>query len=330
MKRLILIFIFISTNLFSMTWEFQFKIFRVINGVQVHEPNVAIYISVFDASTGTVVPNTTSYGSTFGYGAYSGEFNAACDIEGVNEPGDTTPNIQPMLPAASYYIIKIGTVYFRIRHLSNADETFYYNLDTGILTLSINNYEVQSSGIGTSHSILLKNNYDGGAMYIDDIYESGIDLNGRVVNRVDYSFPHSLTAVPGLFGTDGYKRLWRIWSNDYSPISQTLNSPGNYSYEARFDREFNLTFQTGGKPFTADGYNYSSDATLYKREQSTFTASASNTTDNDVSFTFLYWKKDGNIVSNNITAAGNAAYVAWYSAKPNVNNRNLTSNSQVG
>ncbi len=127
------------------------------------------------------------------------------------------------------------------------------------------------------------------------------------------------------------KMLWKIWSNSASDLSQYLSTAGNYTnLVAQFDKECHLTFQTNGKPFTADGNNYSSDQTLYKRSDNTFTATATNTTYNDVDYTFLYWKKDGVIVSNSITVSTNATYIAWYTAKPNVNSRNLSSSSYVG
>ncbi len=167
-------------------------------------------------------------------------------------------------------------------------------------------------------------------MYINNEWHSNIPLSGETVSRTTPTFPHELTAVDGQTASDGYKMLWKIWSNGNTLVNQNLGSSGNYFYEAQFDKECQLTFQTNGKPFTADGNNYSTDATLYKRSDNTFTATASNTTYNDVDYTFLYWKKDGVIVSNSITVSTNATYVAWYTAKPNVNNRNLSSNSQVG
>lgn len=86
------------------------------------------------------------------------------------------------------------------------------------------------------------------------------------------------------------KMLWKIWSNSASDLSQYLSTAGNYTnLVAQFDKECHLTFQTNGKPFTADGNNYSSDQTLYKRSDNTFTATATNTTYNDVDYTFLYW-----------------------------------------
>ncbi|MBS3944789.1 MAG: hypothetical protein KGZ42_04775, partial [Melioribacter sp.] len=329
MKKLLLILLITTvTNANPLyTWDWQFFVRNSSNQLV---GGIYIAVAYYDRNTESI--DWIASGHSSSTADYNGA-NAALNIIETNEipEGEIPPNITPAISRMQQYIVRIGNTYIRIEHNGYDDETFYYNTDTYTIS-TYGAYIVHANNCGSLlFNIKLKNDYDGGAMYIRKIYESSIPITGRTVSRLDYTFPHELTAVEGLYGSDGYKRLWAIWNDNFASTTRYLNEAGNYlDFEARFDKEFNLTFQTGGKPFTADGNNYSSDATLYKREQSTFTAIASNITYNDVAYTFLYWKKDGNIVSNNITANGNSTYVAWYSAKPNVNNRNLTSNSQVG
>jgi hypothetical protein len=168
-------------------------------------------------------------------------------------------------------------------------------------------------------------------MYINSELHSSMSLSGETVTRESSTFSHELTAIDEQTATDGYKMLWRYWSDTYGQLSRTLNTAGNYNYEAQFDKECHLTFQTDGKPFTADGNNYSSDQTLYKRSDASFTAVASNTNVDDVDYTFLYWKKDGVVVSNTINVSAHATYVANYSGKPTNGYRSMAFNtSNVG
>ena len=188
------------------------------------------------------------------------------------------------------------------------------------------NYSVVVSGTWSEYSILLKNNFAGGGMYINAEWHSNIPLDGKTVTREGSTFPHELTAVDGQTGNDGYKRLWKIWSNNYSPTSQALNSPGNYTYEARFFKEFNLTFVANSTMYINSNPRTSSWIE-YVRELSSNSAYAVNYSQNYIDYAFTNWSSSGQSYSSPITATGHATYTAVYTGKPNNNYRSITFNT---
>jgi hypothetical protein len=257
-------------------WEFQFSIKQYGQFI-----TAGISVYYYDSSAKKYIG--CGGGTSLNYGNWgSGTWNAVGNISGVDPD---QPDATFTIPYYDEYVVVIGTKYVRIQNCC-ADQTFYYS--NGSLTTEGNN-QVVASGTWADYSITLKNNFASGGMYINSEWHPNISLSGENVSREGSTFPHTLTAVDGQTASDGYKMLWYNWSDTYGSLSRELSTAGNYTgYQANFDKECRLTFQTNGKPFTADGVNYSSDQTLYKRSDNTFTATATNTNYNDVDYTFLY------------------------------------------
>jgi hypothetical protein len=300
-------------------WEWQFSI---KSGSQFISESITVYY--YDSSSKNYIECGGGTSLNYGYWGDS-TWNAVANISGVDpDQYDATFTI----PSYNEYIVRIGNQFVRIQNIGCTDETFTYDGSS----IGTQNYSVIASGSWTNNQITLKNNFAGGAMYINSELHSGMPLNGEPVTRESTTFPHELTAIDEQTASDGYKMLWDKWSDTHGSLSRELSTAGNYTgYQANFDKECHLTFQTDGKPFTADGENYSSDQTLYKRERINFTAVASNTNKDDVDYTFLYWKKDGTVVSNTINVSAHATYVANYSGKPTNGYRSMEFNtSNVG
>lgn len=285
---LLLILLFSGINYADVlyTWDWQFFVKNNNNQLV---GGVYIEVYSYDRANETISSSPISSGFTSYSATYNGA-NAALEMVETNEIPDESisPNITPSIHRMSNYIVLVGNKYIWITHNGSDDITFYYNTDTYSLTTS-GSYIEHTPGVGNMYDIKLKNDFDGGAMYISSVYESSIPLAGRTVSRADYTFPHTLTAVPGLYGTDGYKRLWKIWSNSYSTLGQGLTSAADYlDYEARFDREFSLTFQASGSMYV-NGSTRSSSWTESVIEQTEFTAYANNYTSDGLDNTFTHW-----------------------------------------
>lgn len=301
-------------------WEWQFSIKNSSNQF------ISESITVYYYNSSSKNYEVCGGGSSLTYGNWgSGTWNAVANISGIDPD---QPDATFTIPYYDEYVVRIGNQYVRIQNVGYADETFYYS--SGSLSTG-GNYSVVASGTWSEYSILLKNNFAGGGMYINSEWHSNIPINGTTVTREGSTFPHELTAVDGQTGTDGYKRLWNIWSNNNTNLYQYLNSPGNYTnYVAQFDKEYNLTFVANSTMYINSNQRASSWIE-YVREQSSNSAYAINYSQNYIDYTFTNWTSGGQSFSSPITANGHATYTAVYSGKPNNGYRSLSFNySQEG
>lgn len=305
-----------SSAIMAHQWEFQFSIKSsgqfIIEGISIY---------YYDYSGKKYIG--CGGGSSLNYPKWEGSWNAIGNISGItDDERDATFTINNY----DRYAIVIGNQYVVIEN-TYGDQTFNYH--DGVLTTEGNN-TVLSSGTWTEYTITLKNNFAGGGMYINSEWHSNIPLSGKNVTRTTPTFPHELTAVDEQMGADGYKRLWEKWSNDEGDLSQHLNSQGNYTYEAQFDKEYNLTFVANSTMYINSNQRTSSWIE-YVREQSSNSAYATNYSLNYIDYTFTNWTSEGQSYSSPITAADHATYTAVYSGKPNNGYRSLSFNySQEG
>jgi hypothetical protein len=325
-KIFLLLILFVVTNLSSKAnppiyvWEWQFSIKNSSNQF------ISESITVFYYNSSSKNYEVCGGGSSLTYGNWgSGTWNVVANISGIDPD---QPDATFTIPYYNEYVVRIGNQYVRIQNVGYADETFYYSggsLSTG------GNYSVVASGTWTEYSILLKNDFAGGGMYINDEWHSNISQSGVTVTREGSTFPHTLTAVDGQTGTDNYKRLWEKWSNNEYNLYQYLSSPGNYTnYVAQFDKEYNLTFVANSTMYI-NGNSRTSSWIEYARELSSNTASAANYSQNYIDYTFTNWSSGGQSYSSPITATGHATYTAAYTGKPNNGYRSLSFNySQEG
>jgi hypothetical protein len=318
---LLLIFTNISAKLsFPLNvWEWQFSIKNSNN--QFISESITVYYYDSNAKNYLVCGGGTS----LSYGKWGDRtWNAIANISGIIPD---QPDATFTIPYYDEYVVRIGNQYVRIQNVGYADESFYYT--AGSLSTE-GNYSIVASGTWSAYSILLKNNFAGGGMYINAEWHSNISLNGKTVTREGSTFPHELTAVDGQTGTDGYKRLWKIWSNNHTDLYQNLNSPGNYTYEAQFDKEYNLTFVANSTMYI-NGNSRTSSWIECVRELSSNSAYAVNYAQNYIDYTFTNWSSGGQSYYSPITATGHATYTAVYTGKPNNNYRSITFNtSQEG
>ncbi|MBI5730066.1 MAG: T9SS type A sorting domain-containing protein [Ignavibacteriales bacterium] len=298
-------------------WEFQFSIKQ---SGQFISQGISVYY--YDSSAKKYIG--CGGGTSLNYGNWqSGTWNAVGNISGVS--GDQE-NATFTIPNYDEYVVVIGTKYVRIQNCC-ADQTFYYS--DGSLTTEGNN-QVVASGTWADYSITLKNNFAGGGMYINSEYHSNIPLSGITESREGSTFPHTLTAVDGQTGSDSYKRLWKIWSNSYSSISQDLSSAGNYTtLEAQFDKEFNLTFQASGSMYI-NGSTRSSSWTEYVRDQYSISAYGNGYTSNGLDYTFTNWTSVGQSYSSPVTATAHKTYTASYTVKPTNSGEYASAGGTVG
>lgn len=177
-------------------WEWQFSIKNSSN--QFISESITVYY--YNSTSKNYEVCGGGYSLTYGNWG-SGTWNAVANISGIDPD---QPDATFTIPYYDEYVVRIGNQYVRIQNVGYADETFYYtagSLSTG------GNYSVVASGTWSEYSILLKNNFAGGGMYINAEWHANIPLNGKTVTREGSTFPHELTAVDGQTETDGYKRL---------------------------------------------------------------------------------------------------------------------------
>jgi hypothetical protein len=304
------------------TWDWQFFVRNNSN-----QPVGNIYIVIYSYNRSTETISAISSGYTASSQTYNGA-NAALEMIETNEIPEHSiaPNITPAINRMQNYVVRVDSKYIWITHNGSDDITFYYNTETYSLTTN-GSYIEHTPGVGNTYNIKLKNDYAGGAMYLSNIYESSIPLAGRTISRADYTFPHSLTAAPGLTGTDGYKRVWKIWSDSWSSLSRDLTTAQNYTnYEAQFWKEYNLTFLASGSMYI-NGSTRSSGWTEYVQEQISITAYANSFSSSSIDYTFLYWTSGGQSYYSSITASDTKTYTAVYSTKPNNSYRLLSFNT---
>lgn len=306
-----------SSAIMAHQWEFQFSIKSSGRFIQ---EGISIYF--YDSSGKKYIG--CGGGTSLDTANWAGSWNAIGNISGIS---DDAPDATFTIDNYDQYAIVIGNQYVVIEN-TYGDQTFYYH--DGVLTTEGNN-TVLGSGTWAEHTIILKNNFAGGGMYINSEWHSNISLSGENITRTTPTFPHELTAVDGQTGTDGYKRLWKKWSNEYYPISQTLSSSGNYTnYVAYFDKEYNLTFAANSTMYI-NSNSRTPTWVEYVRESSSNSAYATNYAQNYIDYTFTNWTSGGQSYSSPITANGHATYTSVYSGKPNNGYRSLSFNySQEG
>ena len=310
----ILLFLTCS-SLKAYVWEWQFSI---KSGGQFISKSISVYY--YDSSAKKYIG--CGGGTSLNYGNWGNEtWNAVANISGIDPD---QPDATFTIPYYDEYVVKIGSQFVRIQNVGSADETFTY---TGG-SIGTQNYSVVASGTWVDYSITLKNNFAGGGMYLNGEWHSTIPLSGITESREGSTFPHTLTAVDGQTASDGYKMLWTIWSSTNTSLSENLSSAGNYTnLEARFAREYNLTFQASGSMYI-NGSTRSSGWIEYVRDQNSITAYGNGYTSNYIDYTFDHW--DNNPSSNTITATAHGTYTAVYVGKPTNSGEYASAGGTVG
>ncbi len=114
-----------------------------------------------------------------------------------------------------------------------------------------------------------------------------------------------------------------------STISYTfLQNDNNSEFTAYLIKVCNSTLQISGGTVYVDYQAQSgSSVVIPKIKDNSFYAFASNYSYNGVDYTFTSWQSNGSYYGNTIVPTENRTFNAVYSAKPNVNNRSLATDS---
>lgn len=221
LSLLIVLFSFSSVSAFY--YEFYFYVKN--NAGEAQARSIVIYRYDETSKSYIQIASGTSESSWGRYGANGP--NAICNIIEV-DPADPDPNITPNIHWYETYIVRIENKFVTLTYGGGADATFEYNteLDRILVTNAMWNVTYHQNQ-WNDKSILLKNNFTGGDMWINSYRETNILSDSLTRYREATTFPHTLTAIdnqqPG-----SYKMLWYRWSDTYAYLSRELSSAQNF------------------------------------------------------------------------------------------------------
>lgn len=199
----LLLVLFCFSSVYAMYYEFYFYIRN--NAGEAQARSIVIYR--YDETSKSYIPlaSGTSESSWGRYGA--GGPNAICNIIEVY-PADPDPNITPNIHWYETYIVRIANKFVTLTYGGGADAHFDYNTESDNILVSVTMWNVTyHQNYWDDKSILLKNNFAGGDMWINSYRETNIPTDGFSRQREATTFPHTITAInnqqPG-----NYKMLW--------------------------------------------------------------------------------------------------------------------------
>lgn len=320
-KILFLVIALISmSNLFAHEWEFQFRIFNVVNGDTVFQ-QVPIIIYRHDVYSNHYSPLGQGY--SFTNQLWNGAYNAIVNIQGVS---DNHPEAIMTLDSLHTYIVRVGNKFKKIVNIGEFDESFYFNTSTQIFTTD-GNYSVTAEGDWNEKSILVRNNFAGGNMYINDYLEESILYTGRTLYREASTFPHTLTAINNQ-EAGGYKRSWYQWSDTYPYLNRQLNSAQNFYESANFKEVYKIYFKNNfgnegsGGIINVNSFQYNSPTSFFEVvDGGSINSSVPNQTINGIDFTFKQWDDANSSNPRYFYPADHDTFTVYYIGKPNTNGR---------
>ncbi len=225
------------------------------------------------------------------------------------------------------------------------DINFYFTAGVGFTGVDGNRpyyYDGKTNGLFTNYSLSFNNNFEdglsGGKLYFDSV-EKNAPYSPTLAA---WTWPHSASAkTPQTMGNPGYTRIFYEWrkNNNYldnvSGITELVKESANY--EAKFHKYYDVTianelpgYSNQGN-ITVSGTSRNSPYPYELQAGQQFSASGITQTIDQVTFTFSYWKKDGQTTyeTSPFTPTTNSTYTAVYSAKPVGWNRAIQCTSAV-
>lgn len=200
-------------------------------------------------------------------------------------------------------MVRIGNRFKKIEYTGTYDESFEYHTPTGMYTTGGGWSASETKTWNDSYSILLKNNFAGGDMFINNYRETDIPAAGRTIYREATTFPHEVIAIDDQTPPDGYKRLWDKWSDGVDSLSRELRYAQSFDKMANFNKICNVTFQNSfvgggnGGVISVNSIQYNSPTSQFEvKEKNPISSYAPNQTVNGIDYTFTQWS-DG-ITSN--------------------------------
>ena len=337
-----------SSISFAHEWEIAFKI--VNNGNYVSGFTVNIY--EFNESTGTW--DATGSSTSVGYSIESGCNIAFDQYTYLGYVYTDNPNY-PDVPYSEKYLFRFGNkcvIYKRTGTLTpDASGDWSVTYDTG--TEQISEGPTGHTGMWTwqgttnwsdTYTFTLKNDFNAGNIAFRSMSVS----SGTQLTRQESSFPHYVYASADnqtvSIGGSNYKVYFKTWqTTNGSQInnagfdliqSYLYPSPTSNEVKASFARVCNLTFQYSFEETTRNGYMTVGDtsrylsATVYRRDDVSLTATASDQEYLSIIYSFDHWIKNGSNIggsaSYTFTPDIHATYTAYLKPlKPSNTYRNL-------
>jgi hypothetical protein len=262
-------------------------------------------------------------------------YNGAFDW--IEADSNTCNAICSPLPVGDY-IIRIANKFIKIERTGGDiyDIAFQYEDGEMSVYMSSGGFNFYGPYTWTDYSILLKNNFASGDMWINNLKEINIPIDGIPRTREATTFPHTITAIDNQTPTDGYKRLWYRWSDNNVSLTRILNSVMDFSAVAEFKKEFKVTFRnyyggsgsTGGVIKVRNNQVSSPSVDNLVTEGFSISAEALDQTINYIYLTLDYWSESlGTSASVNPTPNDNKTYTAYLKGKPVNGYRNLSFNT---
>jgi hypothetical protein len=171
-------------------------------------------------------------------------------------------------------------------------------------------------------TIAIKNDFDGGTLYIDDAQQFNVPLAG-IQREWGHNSVHSLLAVDDQNPGD-FRRFFRDWTKGGETFATTLStSTGQITaaatFEARFWKEFRVGFvnsfsgigNTGTMEINGQSVTLPAVEFLV-RQPNTISATAQGQTINGIGYTFTHWSDGGTSSARTFTPSSHATYTAIF------------------
>ncbi|MCL4548606.1 MAG: matrixin family metalloprotease [Bacteroidetes bacterium] len=186
--------------------------------------------------------------------------------------------------------------------------------------------------------VTVKNNFAGGQIKVEYTTYTNVPLEGLpVFNWRETSFPHTLTAFDNQTPPDGYKRIWYKWNGIDPNLIKSLNTPTDGTFEAQFNKEFNVNFQnsfvgggTGGTIIVGSTQYNSPTSSFQVIELNSISATAQNQTVNGIQYTFSQWSNGSTSATTTFYPGSTITYSANFVGKPTTVGENVHFSTAVG
>ncbi|MFA7420870.1 MAG: hypothetical protein WCZ90_14400, partial [Melioribacteraceae bacterium] len=298
-SKLFFLLFFLITKLSSaMIWEFGIRVQNSSNELI----SRGVFVYGYNPSTKDYVQLYSGYCPDR---AIDQQWNVIFNVSGIS--GDYSGALAT-LPQYDVYVFKIGDQYSRNVvgwGGGYVDVTMTYTEGSGFGSPSAG---TATTGTWTMQTITLKN-----IMGNDYVSVSGlIKLNDENIivgyagvdkYREASTFPHAIYAENQRVGE--VDRKWREWEEDGNQnMTKTLTYPENYSYTARYARQYSATISTniGGGEVYINSSSYSCPTTSsYIYDDLNNSITAYNQIYDYYSYTFDHWNYNGSFYSSQNT-----------------------------
>jgi hypothetical protein len=322
---------------FLLTFSIQAALSEI--RVRVNDGSTALLIEVFvySSSIGGYIPfdSGSSIVDTNQY-----HFQAKCDVGDDN----TTDPTWASLSFNRGYLIKIGSRYCKLS-IGNWEATpdfdlkYYYGGFSEITTTPHDIITLGEQGNWYTKTVMVKNSFDAGNVKVDgELYQS-IGSGGVTKYFGSPTFPHKLEAIDDQQPSGvACKQIFQNWyKNDISYSNNAIASISSISatYEARFLKEFDLTFKNSfvgvgnGGTIKVNGVPVNSPTEIYhmiEDDQQGISFEAVYQVINGIEYLFDQWSDGNTSTSRTIYPDGHEDFVANFNGRPSNSYRGLTFN----